>query len=114
MALIYTPLEIHRNGKGTGLYRMCVHSDEEHWPAYAVGHPTKEEAHDHWMSGEAEKISYRVDADTQKKCQICGAWTQYCILVGDTFYKEFYLCDEHKRPEIIKELFLNEDIKNAI
>lgn len=49
MAEIYEPLEISENGKGTGKYRMVVHSDEDdHEPIGLCQHmhDTREEASD--------------------------------------------------------------------
>lgn len=123
MARIYQALEIlDPDGTGTGKYRFTVHSDEESWPAHAVGycadncpgHPTKEGAELHWKQFNFDK-KLRVGLgsnEERRKCQVCKEWTNGRALMDGVFFREFVLCEKHNNSEIVRGLlFTDEEVE---
>lgn len=116
MARIYSPREITKDGQATGLYHMTVHSDEEKWciatglcAAGCPGHATPAEALRHWQEGQLQKVKFdAIDEDTQRKCAICGAWTQKAGYIQGELFESFPLCDAHLDLESFKKLYLAE------
>ncbi len=120
MARIYQALEIlGADGKGTGKYRFTVHSDEESWPAHAVGycaqdcpgHPTRDGAELHWKQFQFDKYLRvgLVSEEEKKKCQVCGEWTIGRALIDAEFFREFVLCENHNNSEIVRGIMFSEE-----
>ena len=121
MARIYQALEIlGADGNGTGKYRFTVHSDEESWPAHAVGycaedcsagHSTKEGAELHWKQFRFDQ-RLRVGLESKeekKKCQVCEEWTNGRAWIDDEFFKEFVLCEKHNNAEAVRGLWFTDE-----
>ncbi len=122
MARIFSPRELTADGKPSGLFHMTVHSDESDW-CYPVGpcadgcpgHPTAAEAYRHYLTGEAAKIRLDgFDKDEQRKCAVCGAWTQKAAVIDGEIFKMWPLCDAHlTKEEATKLVMADADEKEA-
>lgn len=108
MARIYQPLEIKKDGKGIGLFHMCVGSDEERW-THAVGycakdcpgHATKEEAIRHYYDYLADNMRVGTSSSAHK-CRVCQEWTpKYCTHADACTM--IFLCDKHWSQDEFRE-----------
>lgn len=86
-----------------GKWRFTVRNDDRIWPtgycATCPGHATAEEAERHYYEYEmAETVREGSLADMQRACEVCGAWTQGLLQLGDGLMESHILCDEHRNP----------------
>jgi len=66
------------------------------------GHPTKEEAEEHYRQYELDGASFDgMDESAQHKCAICQVWTQRYATFSS---KPYYLCDEHRNRAALDTL----------
>ena len=114
---IYMPRELRgETGKGTGLWHMTVGSDEEGW-VYPVGycakdcpgHATPEAAQEHYRQWLADSASLFEDENQQRKCALCGAWTQKYLCENSGICRTFWVCEKHATPADFLELLRRED-----
>jgi hypothetical protein len=101
MARIIRPRELQEDGHGTGLWHMTVASDEERWPAYAIGacaapdhpgHKTPEEAafcYDKWC---AEGATTYTESAAKERCGMCGIWTQNRAQLQGEIQEVYAIC----------------------
>lgn len=63
------------------------------------GHPTAKEAEAHQREFEIDHAQYleMMDEGVQRKCEICGVWTQGAAVMGE--WEQHYLCDLHRNRE---------------
>jgi hypothetical protein len=115
MTRIIRPRELEREGKPLGLFHMTVSSDEEDW-CYAIGpcaskcpgHPTPEEARAHYQEGKLTLLKLDgFDSETQKKCIVCGEWTQTAAYVDDDMFEYWPLCTTHLTLEEATRILLS-------
>lgn len=108
-----------RNGAPTGYCREYRELDSKLFP---ISEAEKEEyrgtAHKHHTNGHANELEarecykeYMLDhklrlngtmANEQRKCQVCGEWTQKFAELGISI---FTLCDKHNNREEVDKLF---------
>ncbi len=114
--LIHQPLELKdNNGKGRGLWHMTERSDEEHWPAHAIGycaencpgHATAEEAEDHYHQWQADKAIPHEDPEAKKPCLFCGEWTQHRMTPAGGWSAPLVLCEQHSHSAHIIHILRN-------
>ena len=114
MARILSPRERKIDGQPAGLFHMTVHSDEEKW-CYPIGpcaencpgHATAEEAYRHYQEGKITKVRLDgFDEHKQKKCAVCGAWTQKAACVDGEIFEYWPLCDQHLNIEEVTKILL--------
>lgn len=114
--ILYKPLELQREGKGTGLWHYtCSEGEEGRTRTYAVGycavdclgHKTPGEAVDHFEQYLLDTSSAWENQDQMLKCVVdgCGKFTMGRIRHGiaGPFAKDYALCDEHKNKEELKK-----------
>lgn len=115
MARIIMPRELERQGQPAGLFHMTVSSDEENW-CYPIGpcadkcpgHSTPEEARIHYQEGKLTRLKLDgFDGETQKKCIVCGAWTQTAAYVDDDLFEFWPLCAAHLNVEEATRILLS-------
>jgi hypothetical protein len=104
MARIYAARPL-KDGPNAGKFHYTVSSDEEGWchaTGYCAdgcpGHETREGAEQHY---EQYILDHHlkldgVDKESQKKCCVCGSWTQGRAYFTGEEYREYPLCDEHR------------------
>lgn len=72
------------------------------------GHNTANEAIEHYRQYKLDKSEVRVDPDVQKKCELCGTWTQKFMDFGaNGWFDQYYLCEEHCNKEGLDSLTKN-------
>jgi hypothetical protein len=72
---------------------------------HTTGHDTPEEAcecYKEYLLDSSLDLN-RETADTQHKCEKCGAWTTKMAMVDR--WSLYHLCDEHRNRETVAELF---------
>lgn len=70
------------------------------------GHATEQEAREcykRYVLDHRLSLDPRLDATSQHKCKVCGAWTTGMALVDE--HAMFSLCDEHRTREHVAELY---------
>jgi hypothetical protein len=83
-----------------------MYRDEAHWEAekakhaprlhhyHGDGHATAKEAEACYrLHGVLETTQRRDSKDSQKKCGICGEWTQKRALIGSGIHREYSVCE---------------------
>jgi hypothetical protein len=97
------------DGKGIGRYHYTCRNDNRIWPVgYCVeheGHATEQEAQDCYKR---YLLDHRLNLDmtmndTQRKCCICGEWTQKAAEIDNG--QIWDLCDAHRNRETVEKLF---------
>ncbi len=89
---------------------VMIGRDSTYSVGYCAGdkcqrHDTKEEAQEHQKQYILDtKLRFFNQANTQKKCKICGEWTQGC---AELDFQIFYLCEKHQTKEFVSELYGN-------
>lgn len=74
------------------------------------GHATPEEACEHQKEYFLDHAQYdHIMADEQRKCEVCGAWTQRVVTWGHGQMSSATLCDAHaNREELAKIIRVGE------
>lgn len=97
----------------TGLYHYtCTNGDHTYAVGYCAdgcpGHATPEEAQEHYRQYTLDTQTHYngVNNDTQRKCEVCGEWTQHYALVE---HRRYALCDEHRNRDELEKLVKLED-----
>lgn len=75
------------------------------------GHATPEEAvacHKRYELDTSLRLKI-VDQDCQRRCEVCGQWTQLMAFVGRVFTREFVLCADHNTRESVAALHLKDN-----
>lgn len=104
----YQPRELLKDGKPTGLWHYTCRNDDRVWPVgYCAqdcpGHATPEEAREHYRQYLLDNARYDgYLRDEQRKCEICGAWTQRYAEGPHIFMH--VLCDEHCNREGLSQV----------
>jgi hypothetical protein len=116
MAMIISPRELMRDGQPSGLFHMTEHSDEDSRQIiYPVGlcaencpgHSTPAEAYLHYRQGLLVKARFdAVDENEQRKCAVCGEWTNKAAYVNSTMFEMWPLCDLHLNKESLAPIVL--------
>jgi len=60
-----------------------------------AGHDTAEQASDHYREYQIDHAKKYFSDDTQKRCCVCGNWTNFSMCFTGEIQKEYYLCEEH-------------------
>lgn len=67
------------------------------------GHPTKEEAEEHYRQYQLDGARYDgFSSNQQFKCRVCGAWTQRYAQVCQSYL--YHLCDDHCTRETLEQI----------
>jgi hypothetical protein len=96
----YDAREIVKDGGYSGKYRYtCEHDGSIYAVGYCAnnceGHNTKDEACEHYRQYSLDNAVYGVaTGDIQRKCKICGDWTNLMVRVGS--YSLYDLCKLHQ------------------
>jgi hypothetical protein len=111
----YAAREIQdESGRGTGRWHYTCRNDHRIWPVGycnegCPGHDTPEEANQHMT---AYVLDTGIDlsrslSNEQRKCEVCGAWTQGVAEVRGPWCvpDSYVLCDEHRTDAKVRELF---------
>ena len=95
-------------GKPSGLYRFTCMSDGKIWAVGRCagdcpGHPTKEEACEHYRQGLIHDSEWKLETmhDKQERCEVCGSWTQE---VMRSAHYRFVLCQRHQGMGFIESV----------
>jgi hypothetical protein len=89
-----------KDGSGTGLWHYTVQNDDHIYPVgycaqNCAGHGSVEEACNHYRLYLLDLARYDGTLrDTQRKCEICGYWTQTYAYIPKAM-ETHYLCTEH-------------------
>jgi hypothetical protein len=68
------------------------------------GHATSDEACECYKQYQLDDgLRFGEDSSSQKKCQVCEAWTTKRAMVGG--YRSFVLCEAHATREEVEKLF---------
>lgn len=112
---VYQALEILTDEKQpTGKYHYTRYdSDGVHAIGYCAhqceGHDTKQEAIDHyrqWLLDTQLHLDGKTRSDEQRKCAICGGWTQNMAYIHDSpYFHSWPLCTHHCTKEFVGKLF---------
>lgn len=93
-------------GNPSGLWHYTVANDDRVYPVgycaqECAGHATPEEAQEHYRLYLLDNARYDgVRTNEQKKCAVCGAWTQRFASIP--MVMEIYvLCDDHCNRETL-------------
>lgn len=106
MARVFAARQI-KDGPHASRWRFTVASDEESWPAQAVGacaedgacpdgHATEAEAVEHYRRGSLRPPTTYEEPDHQRRCAGCGTWTTGFVEPND----EMGFCS--RKPYCIK------------
>ena len=89
------------NGSGVYALGYCATRPEGH----PDGHDTAAEAEACYLRFQArEESAFRDLPDTQRRCRVCGAWTQREGIAGREFPAQYPLCPEHATAEHLEAL----------
>jgi hypothetical protein len=93
----------------SGLWHYTCKNGRRVWPVGhcaegCPGHPTKEEAEEHYRQYLIEHAAFGTIRNQQRKCQKCGAWTQGMAQLGPGRERIYILCEEHQTREVLQEL----------
>jgi ferredoxin len=98
----------------TGLYHYtCTNGNHSYAVGYCAsgcpGHATPEEAFEHYRQYILDtRVNYDgLDQNTQRKCAVCGEWTQHFALVESRRYP---LCDAHRNREELDKLVIQGNV----
>ena len=107
----YQPRELKdKDGNPSGIWHYTCMNDGRIWPVgYCAqgcpGHDTKEGAYEHYRQYELDTSRYDgTYSGTQRKCEICGEWTQRFASVGPDHMEMHTLCDAHRNRETLDTL----------
>jgi hypothetical protein len=79
-------------------------------PNACPGHASSEEAYEHYQQHKLEKSVAGVDNETQKKCAICGVWTNRYMAYGDSWWMDsYYLCEDHLTIKYLEQAIKNKN-----
>ena len=105
----YEAREIEKNYDGTGLFHFTKMNDGQIWPVgycaqNCAGHPTKEEADEHYHEYRLDHLLHLDgnDPSTKRQCEICGEWTTGYARLDQV--QIFNLCDDHLTRESVASL----------
>lgn len=107
----YQPLEIHRDGRRTGLWHYTVtdgggSSPVGYCAVACPGHVSAHEACEHWRAYRVDTTIFQDEDLTQRKCEVCKVWTVRRAVVGGygNFPRDVPLCPEHATLEAVRAL----------
>lgn len=99
-----------RQRQDTKLWDWTVMNDKiihRHDPcSESCAHETQAEADKHFYDWSLEQVQEYTDSDVQRKCAVCGTWTQkslgnhqFWLVISPEF-----LCDEHRNKDELMKL----------
>lgn len=94
-------------GENAGKWHFTSMNDGQIWPiGYCAdgcpGHDTEQEARDHqreYVLDNRVQYDRHMAADSQKKCEECGEWTDGLVVVDG--WHDHVLCPPHQTREIV-------------
>ncbi len=92
------------DGNPAGLWHFTCQNDNRIWPVgYCAqdcpGHPTREEAQEHYRQYLLDNARYHVRMSNQQRpCRICSVWTQELVEL-ELGTSRYVLCEAHQNRE---------------
>lgn len=111
----YQPRELKdKDGNPSGIWHYTCMNDGRIWAVgYCAqgcpGHDTKDGAYEHQRQYELDNARYNGKLGNEhhreeRKCEICGEWTDGYASVGMGGMERYILCDQHRNRESLDTL----------